>query len=301
MTVPDAVFASVPASVPDAMPDALPDAAPETPDAVAPAALHVLPVPAFNDNYLWLIHDGRNAAVVDPGDAGPILAALQAQALTLTAILLTHHHHDHIGGVPALLQRYDVPVFGPRHDGIAAVTRPLGEGDRITLPDLGLALTVFDVPGHTNGHIAYYSDREEGDAKKRRLLFCGDTLFAGGCGRLFEGTAAQMAASLDKLAALPPDTEVFCAHEYTLSNLRFALAVEPGNDVLQARMATESAKRQHGLPTVPSTIAVERATNPFLRYREAAIAQRLAADGKVAPGAVPLAVFAALREYKNHF
>lgn len=261
--------------------------------------LHVLPVPAFNDNYLWLLHDGSHAAVVDPGDAGPILAALRDHGLTLTAILLTHHHGDHIGGVPALLAQYDVPVFGPRSDGIAAVTQPLGEGDSITVPGIGLALAVLDVPGHTHGHIAYYGDGRGNGGQ--RWLFCGDTLFAGGCGRLFEGTPAQMAASLDKLAALPPETQVFCAHEYTLSNLRFALAVEPENDALQARMAAETAKRERGVPTVPSMIAIERATNPFLRYREERIARRLAADGKLAEGATPLAVFAALREYKNHF
>lgn len=295
MTAPD----FVPDSVPGPVADALAGTRPAPPGAGTPAPLHVLPVPAFSDNYLWLIHDGHHAAVVDPGDAGPVLAALRAHALTLTAILLTHHHRDHIGGVPALLQRYPVPVFGPRHDGIAAVTRPLDEGDRITVPGIGLALAVIDVPGHTNGHIAYYSDSDGRDEKRR--LFCGDTLFAGGCGRLFEGTPAQMAASLDKLAALPPDTQVFCAHEYTLANLRFAMTVEPGNDRLRARMEDDAAKRQRGMPTVPSTIGVERATNPFLRYREQGIAQRLAADGKLAPGAAPLAVFAALREYKNHF
>jgi len=296
---------STPAVVPDSMPDSRPDSRPDNVPAAEPgatsAALHVLAVPAFDDNYLWLLHDGRNAAVVDPGDAEPVLAALQEHGLTLTAILLTHHHRDHIGGVPALLQRHAVPVFGPRNDGIGAVTQPLGEGDRITVPGIGLALNVFDVPGHTHGHIAYYSDSGESARTKQPWLFCGDTLFAGGCGRLFEGTPAQMAASLDKLAALPPATLVFCAHEYTLSNLRFALAVEPGNGALQARMETDSAKRQRGVPTVPSTIALERATNPFLRYREPGIAQQLAARGKVAPDAVPLAVFAALREYKNHF
>ncbi|WBS05772.1 hydroxyacylglutathione hydrolase [Pseudoduganella sp. SL102] len=268
----------------------------------AGAALQVLPVPAFNDNYLWLVHDGSHAAVVDPGDAEPILAALRDRGLTLTAILLTHHHRDHIGGVPALLQRFDVPVFGPRNDGIAAVTQPLGEGDRIAVPGIGLDLAVLDVPGHTHGHIAYYAGGADGaPGMGPHWLFCGDTLFAGGCGRLFEGTPAQMAASLDKLAALPPETEVFCAHEYTLSNLRFALEIEPGNEALRARMEAETKKRQHGVPTVPSTIAVERATNPFLRYRDERIAQRLAAAGKVAANAAPLAVFAALREWKNHF
>ncbi len=258
-------------------------------------ALSVLAVPAFNDNYLWLIHDGTHAAVVDPGDAQPVLAALRSRGLTLTAILLTHHHADHIGGVPQLLQHYDVPVFGPRHDGIAVVTHPLGEGDQLTVPGLHLDLAALDVPGHTLGHIAYVRN---GAAP---WLFCGDTLFAGGCGRLFEGTPAQMAASLDKLAALPPATQVFCAHEYTLSNLRFALAVEPSNEALRARVPAEAAKRERGEPTVPSTIALERATNPFIRYRETAIAQQLAQAGKVAADAAPVAVFAALREWKNHF
>ncbi|MCE3262503.1 MAG: gloB [Pseudoduganella sp.] len=256
----------------------------------------VLTVPAFKDNYLWLVHDGHNAAVVDPGDAAPILAALQELGLVLTAILLTHHHADHIGGVPALLERFQVPVFGPRHDGIAAVTVPLGEGDRIEVPGLRLPLRVLDVPGHTRGHIAYV--RDDGGEP---WLFCGDTLFAGGCGRLFEGTPAQMAASLDKLAALPEATKVFCAHEYTLSNLRFASAVEPGNAALRARVAADTATRERGQPTVPSTIAVERATNPFLRYREPEIAAHLRAAGKLHGGEAPVAVFAALREWKNNF
>jgi hydroxyacylglutathione hydrolase len=257
--------------------------------------LHVVAVPAFNDNYLWLVHDGRHAAVVDPGDARPILAALQREGLILTAILLTHHHRDHIGGVGELLQHAQVPVFGPGGDGIAAVTVPLAEGDLVDVPGLDLQLAVLDVPGHTLGHIAYFRDAAT------PWLFCGDTLFAGGCGRIFEGTPVQMAASLDKLAALPSETLIYCAHEYTLSNLRFALEVEPGNDALRARVEVDSAKRQRGESTVPSTIALERATNPFLRYREPKLARRLAADGKVAPDAPAVTVFAALREWKNHF
>jgi len=258
--------------------------------------LSVLTVPAFKDNYLWLIHDGVHAAVVDPGDAAPILAALDSHGLTLTAILLTHHHADHIGGVPALLACFKVPVFGPRNDGIDAVTEPLGEGDTVTVPGLDLTLGVFDVPGHTLGHIAYVR-RTPG----LHWLFCGDTLFAGGCGRLFEGTPAQMAASLEKLAALPEDTEVYCAHEYTLSNLRFALAVEPGNAALTLRMADESAKRAAELPTAPSSIGLELRTNPFLRYREREIADSLRAAGRLPDGATPVQTFAALREWKNVF
>jgi hydroxyacylglutathione hydrolase len=257
--------------------------------------LAVLAVPAFKDNYLWLIHDGVHAAAVDPGDAGPILAALQSHKLALTAILLTHHHADHIGGVDGLLERFAVPVFGPEHDGIAAVTQPVSEGDRVSVPGLDLELDVLEVPGHTKGHIAYV--RRSG----LHWLFCGDTLFAGGCGRLFEGTPEQMVVSLSKLAALPEDTQVYCAHEYTLSNLRFALAVEPGNEALQLRVQLEDAKRKGGVPTVPSSMGLELATNPFLRYQEPEVVDTLMKAGKLKPGAHPVQAFAALREWKNVF
>jgi hydroxyacylglutathione hydrolase len=256
-------------------------------------ALSVLPVPAFNDNYLWLIHDGVHAAVVDPGDAGPILAVLDARGLSLAAILLTHHHADHVGGVPGLLQRFDVPVFGPRAEAIAGVTQAVAEGDVITLPELSLRLAVLDVPGHTRGHIAYFASSEH-------WLFCGDTLFAGGCGRLFEGTPAQMMASLAKLTALPDATEVYCAHEYTLANLRFAHHLEPHNPQLARRIQLEEAKRAQGLPTIPSSIGLEKSTNPFLRYREPAILAELRASGRLT-SAEPVAAFAALREWKNSF
>lgn len=261
-------------------------------------ALSVLTIPAFKDNYLWLIHDGVHAAVVDPGDAKPVLAALKENGLRLTAILLTHHHADHIGGVPELLQHYQVPVFGPRNESIATVTLPVGEGKQVDVPGLALRLAVLDVPGHTMGHIAYVR-APEGDEPS--WLFCGDTLFAGGCGRLFEGTPAQMISSLGKLAALPDDSKVYCAHEYTLSNLRFARAVEPDNVALQERVKAETDKREHDLPTVPSTIALEKATNPFLRYREAAIAQQLVKAGKLDRIDTPLATFTALRLWKNDF
>ena len=259
-------------------------------------ALSVLTVPAFKDNYLWLVHDGTHAAIVDPGDAAPVRAALAAHDLRLTAILLTHHHADHIGGVPALLAEWDVPVFGPKNDGIDLVTHPLIQGDRITVPGIDLALDVLDVPGHTLGHIAYV--RRDADA---HWLFCGDTLFGAGCGRLFEGTPAQMAASLAQLAALPDETLVYCAHEYTMSNLVFAQAVDGANTALAARVEADGASRAVGQPTIPSTIALEKATNPFLRTTSAPIVRSLVATGRVTEGAAPLEVFTALREWKNTF
>jgi hydroxyacylglutathione hydrolase len=258
--------------------------------------LSVLTVPAFNDNYLWVIHDGLHAAVVDPGDAGPVRDALAAHHLTLTAILLTHHHADHIGGVAALLAQSPVPVFGPRNDGIEGITHALGEGERIMVPGLDLELAVLEVPGHTLGHIAYVRC-----TPGARWLFCGDTLFGGGCGRLFEGTPAQMADSLAKLAALPDDTQVYCAHEYTVSNLRFAQAVEPDNQGLAFRMRDASQKRGTRLPTVPSTIGLERGTNPFLRYTEPGIVKSLVEAGRLRECASPVEAFAALREWKNLF
>ena len=259
----------------------------------APQALQVTAIPAFADNYLWLIHDQQQAAVVDPGDAAPIEAALRSLGLKLNAILLTHHHADHAGGVAELLAKWAVPVFGPAGENIHGVSRPLREGDRVDLTALGLQLSVLDVPGHTAGHIAYVADEQH-------WLFCGDTLFAGGCGRLFEGTPAQMTNSLAKLAALPDDTLVYCAHEYTLSNLRFAVAAEPDNADLTSRLAQAQQMRERGESTVPSTIGLEKRTNPFLRYREPSVLQTMRANGRLNSDD-PVAAFAALREWKNGF
>lgn len=255
--------------------------------------MRVLAIPAFDDNYLWLIHDGTHAAIVDPGDAAPVLARLSALHLSLVAILLTHHHADHVGGVPQLLQRFSVPVYGPRDESINGVTAPLSEGDTLTIPELALQLQVLDVPGHTRGHIAYFAPAED-------WLFCGDTLFGGGCGRLFEGTPQQMADSLDKLAALPAQTAVYCAHEYTLANLRFAREVEPDNQALRQRLAVDQTKRDQSEPTLPSRIGIERATNPFLRWREPAVVARLQDIGKLV-GNTGVDAFAALRLWKNTY
>jgi hydroxyacylglutathione hydrolase len=275
--------------------------------------MQIHPVPAFDDNYLWVIEDGRHAAVVDPGDDAPVQAFLASRGLKLTAILATHHHGDHVGGLAALAARWKCEVFGPAGEKIEGLTTRLREGDRIAVPGLGLPLAVFDVPGHTAGHIAYYGDGK-GDATlspdsagdrvaspfPHPVLFCGDTLFACGCGRLFEGTPEQMADSLAKLSRLPGDTRVYCAHEYTMSNIRFAEAVEPGNAKLAARKARDAGLRARNQPTVPSTIADELDTNPFLRSTSAeVIASASRQAGR--PLATPVEVFAAVRAWKNGF
>jgi hydroxyacylglutathione hydrolase len=252
-------------------------------------------LPAFTDNYVWMLHDDRQAIVVDPGDASPVAAALDALGLTLAGILVTHHHPDHVGGIDALRPRLQGPVWGPAREKIPQPFVPLQGGDTVTVLDL--TFHVIDVPGHTAGHIAYHAGST--GAGEAPVLFCGDTLFSGGCGRLFEGTPAQMHQSLGLLAALPGDTRVCCAHEYTLSNLKFALAVEPGNADLVQYDADCRALREQGQPTLPSTIALERAINPFMRCDAtdvvAAARQRGAADGG-GP-----AVLGALREWKNQF
>src|SRR5437773_1831299 len=251
--------------------------------------LEIIPVPAFADNYIWLLRRGANAAVVDAGDAAPVLAYLRAHSLTLTAIICTHHHADHVGGNADLLAQFDVPVFGPATERIPTLTQKLREGDAIVVPGIDVSLRVIDVPGHTAGHIAYVGDD---------MLFCGDTMFACGCGRLFEGTAAQMLDSLAKFAALPGDTRVYCGHEYTLANIRYARAVEPESVHLRERESRERAKCERDLPTLPSTIAQQRDTNPFLRPHERTV---IAAASLHAGKALtdPVEVFATIRAWKN--
>lgn len=223
------------------------------------AMLRVTPLPALTDNYIWLIEDlvHRQVVAVDPGDATPVLAYCHQHQYELAAILVTHHHPDHIGGIAQLAREYNIPIYGPARENIPLCTHPLNDEETIRLPNLNtLELAIMEIPGHTAGHIAYYSND---------WLFCGDTLFAGGCGRLFEGTPAQMLTSLKKLCALPPSTQIFCAHEYTLNNLEFALTVDPNNTALQARLTTVRAQRERGQMTLPSSLEIEMATNPFLR------------------------------------
>ena len=247
-------------------------------------------IPAFKDNYIWLLRKGATATVVDPGDARPVLDVLEREGLSLSAILITHHHADHQGGVAGLLAQHSADVFGPAAESIAGISKPLRGGDTVSIAPCDIEFHVIAVPGHTLGHIAYYGSG---------CLFCGDTLFAGGCGRLFEGTAAQMADSLARLAALPDDTAVYCAHEYTQANLRFALAVEPGNRRLQSRFEEVAATLARGGATLPSTIAIEKASNPFLRCGEPEVVA--SARSRVPAARDEVAVFAALREWKNRF
>jgi hydroxyacylglutathione hydrolase len=255
--------------------------------------LQVTPVPAFADNYIWLIHsprDARKVVVVDPGDAAPVERALAAQSLQLSGILLTHHHNDHVGGVASLLQQHSVPVFGPASEAVPGNPTLMREGDRSVFGELGLEFRVLDVPGHTAGHIAYTGH----DA-----VFCGDTLFSGGCGRLFEGTAEQMVGSLAKLASLPDETLVFCAHEYTIANLRFGLAVEPENAATATYLEECQAKRARHEATVPSNIRRERNVNPFLRCNRKSVIR--AAEGRAGRGLNSTEVFAVIREWKDGF
>ena len=253
--------------------------------------IEVTAIPAFSDNYIWLIScGGTSCAVVDPGDAQPVLDLLQEKGLDLCYILITHHHPDHIGGMKRLKEKTGAKVFGPHDPRIKGQDRMFAENETVSLPALNLEFSVLEVPGHTSSHIAFFG---------HGCLFCGDTLFSVGCGRLFEGSPAQMQSSLDKLAALPDETRVFCAHEYTRSNCHFALAVEPDNEHLLRRCSEVEDRRVAGLSTVPSLLGEEIQVNPFLRSRQASV---VAAAQQRKPGVQAGAeTLAVIRTWKDSF
>lgn len=255
--------------------------------------IEILPIPALRDNYIWLMKDtdNRGAVIVDPGEAEPVIGYLKEHGLPLVAIFITHHHWDHTGGVEEILQHWQVPVYGPSQEAQNCVTLPQSEGDECLIDELGISFSVLDIPGHTLGHIAYYSSG---------ILFSGDTLFTAGCGRLFEGSAEQMLSSLKKLAALPPETNIYCGHEYTLSNLIFAQAVEPDNQQIATRIAEVKALRSDEQITVPATLAVELQTNPFLRVSEPSVKKAAEIHAEKNLGD-EVEIFATLRHWKDQF
>lgn len=255
--------------------------------------IKIILIPAFIDNYIWLIHNGTVAAVVDPGDADVVHKALAQLNLNLTTILITHYHHDHIDGVASLLARYpNTSIYAPKRERYQFEHTQIGEPDIIKLSDLNLNLAVIDTPGHTLDHVAYYFEPDN----QSNVLFCGDTLFGAGCGRLFEGTPEQMFSSLQKLAALPQNTKVYCAHEYTLHNINFALTLEPNNTTLIERYKSALELRIKQQPSIPSTIKLELATNPFLRCASQEIQSKIQLEN------APLSqVFSAIRELRNHY
>lgn len=254
----------------------------------------VVPIPAFNDNYIWALTGSRPGlvAVVDPGDAAPVERYLEEQGSSLAAILITHHHHDHTGGVESLISQRDVPVYGPAQSPFEGITHALGNGDRIEL--LGNRLEVRAVPGHTLDHISYFQPQDQPQ------LFCGDTLFLAGCGRLFEGTAEQMLAAMDYFSSLPDDTLVYCTHEYSLSNLAFAEAVEGDNRAIADTIERCKSLRNDNQPTLPSTIGSERAINPFMRTAQSDVISAARTHAGVELK-TPVEVLATLREWKNRF
>ncbi len=255
--------------------------------------LEIIPLLALKDNYIWIIKNPENkhVAIIDPSEPDPALKYLKNENLTPVAILITHHHWDHVGGIPEITRKYDIPVYTPKMESVEGSTNPVGEGNIVSLPELDLALNILDVPGHTAGAVAYYS---------HNFVFSGDTLFTAGCGRLFEGTPSQMYISLNKFKDLPDKTLLYCGHEYTLANLQFAHAVEPANIAIRDRLEQVRIAREKNKVTIPSTLAIEKETNPFLRCEKTDVidaASRHVGKSLNEPGAV----FAAIRDWKNNF
>ncbi|NOT66315.1 MAG: hydroxyacylglutathione hydrolase [Methylotenera sp.] len=255
--------------------------------------LEIIPIPAFEDNYIWLMHNGKHAIVVDPGDAAPVFNALQRANLSLSVILITHHHPDHIDGVAALLEKYPhAKIYAPKLEQYAFEHTPVGEPDVIYVQEFDLNFTVLDVSGHTIGHIAYYAEQ----ADSNHLLFSGDVIFGAGCGRVPEGSYAPAYQSLQKLAALPKKTKVYCTHEYTLTNIQFALTLEPNNQALVERLSQTQKLRDLGRPSLPTTIAFELATNPYLRCNSHEIQTTLRAKNLD-----EFKIFFIIRKLKNNY
>ncbi len=253
--------------------------------------MEIIALRAFADNYIWALRRDGHVAVVDPGDAAPVIKYLQKSGDRLCSILVTHHHRDHVGGLQALTERFAVPVFGPAAEPISGLTHLLAGGENIHVPGINTDFEILDVGGHTRGHVAYY---------RPKVLFCGDALFTLGCGRLFEGTAQQMFESLQRMASLPRDTLMYCAHEYTRSNLPFALTVDPDNPFLLSRAERLRPMIDAGIPTVPAQLGEEVDSNPFLRCGSpAVIAAAEQFRGKPLQG--PVEVFATIREWRNDF
>ncbi len=249
--------------------------------------LHFIPIPAFTDNYIWLLHNERHAIVVDPGDAAPVLKTLAALNLDLDAILITHHHSDHIDGVAALLKQYPAQIYAPQYEHFAFRHIPLVEGDEVVLDNLALNFKVMWMPGHTNGHIVYLNNM---------YLLCGDVLFGAGCGRLREGSPAEMLHSLNRLKKLNLETKVYCTHEYTSKNIEFALTLDPNNQDLIARKKTVQALRLNNQPSLPSTIDLELKTNPFLRCNQTDLIKNLNIENTD-----ELSIFTKIRQLRNHY
>ncbi|HCJ50297.1 MAG TPA: hydroxyacylglutathione hydrolase [Gallionella sp.] len=255
---------------------------------------NITAISAFTDNYIWAIHNDRHAVIVDPGEAAPVLSFLAARKLALTGIFCTHRHHDHIGGIAELRAVYNVPVFGRRHEKNPHISHAVREGEQVNLNEFGLVFDIMEIPGHLDDHIAFIATNITPP-----ILFCGDVLFGAGCGKNFEGTVAQLHHSLQRLSRLPDITLAYCAHEYTASNLRFALACEPGNSAVQQRVEKTREMRAGNLPTVPFTLALEKATNPFLRCNADEIIKTLQQRGLTDTRAIN--VFTALRAWRDNF